>query len=237
LSDLFQNDSSKSEKDASCLPEARPLNSSDSITSRDTDKILHSTHPQLLARSDPQPSTYPDAHTQRITQQLQHLHQFSTAINGVNHHSNNEGASCALFPPGFQGNTCHPDTLRPPQPYSSRTQAVLQAHQIHNLIHAAAIGSGGGGGGLGFANHSHALLHGQQQGILSGGDEREATTTQPPIIYTNKGDDDGHWIFYPIKVPKMKLMGSGWKLALIPIDGKGKPIELDPSSFQFPECS
>lgn len=58
--------------------------------------------------------------------------------------------------------------------------------------------------------------------------------TPPPVI-TDKKDDDGHWVFYPIKVPTLKLAGiKGWKLALIPADGKGTPIELDPSNIHLP---
>jgi hypothetical protein len=48
------------------------------------------------------------------------------------------------------------------------------------------------------------------------------------------GGEDGGWIFYPIKVPNINITGAGWKLALMPIDGNGQPVELDPNNIQFP---
>lgn len=151
------------------------------------------------------------------------------------------------------GNT-HPPAL-PPQPRSNnpplppQARAMLQAqqqrmnHQMTNLMQAAA-GVIPRMGGYSFANAPAMPQQQQQQQQVresnkrkAAGDESESSrpVTPPPIIHTNSKDDDGHWIFYPIKVPNLKLAGSGWKLALMPIDGKGQPIELDPSNIQFPE--
>lgn len=68
--------------------------------------------------------------------------------------------------------------------------------------------------------------------------EKPETSTRPvtpPPVITDRKDDDGQWVFYPIKVPTLKLAGiKGWKLALIPADGNGTPIELDPSNIHLP---
>ena len=126
---------------------------------------------------------------------------------------------------------------------STQAQALLQAQQMNNLkaqqmnniMQAAASGVMPQMGGFGFPGAPTALRRNPNGPRQSMADEREAAAGRPPIIFSDKSDDDGHWIFYPIKVPNLKLVSPGWKLALIPIDGQGAPIDLDPSIMQFPE--
>ena len=128
---------------------------------------------------------------------------------------------------------------------SSQAQVLLQAQQMNNLkaqqinsiMQAAAAGVMPQMGGFGFPG-AHTTMRRNPNGARQHmGDEREASCTpvRPPVIISDKSDDDGHWIFYPIKVPNLKFVSPGWKLALIPIDGKSPPIDLDPSIVQFPE--
>jgi hypothetical protein len=113
----------------------------------------------------------------------------------------------------------------------AQARAILQAQrmnqQMNSLLQAAA-GVVPRMGGFSFGNVPTMPA---RRAVGEG----SRPVTPPPIIHTDKKDDDGHWIFYPIKVPNLKLAGSGWKLALLPIDGVGKPIELDPSNMHFPE--
>jgi len=122
-----------------------------------------------------------------------------------------------------------------PQQARALMQAQRMNHQMSSLMQAAA-GVIPRMGGFSFAN-SPAVPARRESNQRNAADDREASrpVTPPPIIHTNSKDDDGHWIFYPIKVPNLKMAGKGWKLALMPIDGKGQPIELDPTNIQFPE--
>lgn len=120
----------------------------------------------------------------------------------------------------------------------SQARALLQAQQMSNLMQAA-TGGMPQMGGFSFANAPNIRQnHGGAQRNMADEQESSRPVSPPPVIYAeNKKDDDGgHWIFYPIKVPNIKLAGTGWKLALLPIDGKGQPIELDPTNIQFPQC-
>lgn len=126
----------------------------------------------------------------------------------------------------------HPSMMQHPGGIPAQARAMLQAQrmnqQMTSLMHAAA-GVVPRMGGFSFGNVPTMPA---RRAVGEG----SRPVTPPPIIHTGKKDDDGHWIFYPIKVPNLKLAGSGWKLALLPIDGKGEPIELDPTNLRFPEA-
>ena len=124
---------------------------------------------------------------------------------------------------------------------SLQANALIQAHQMNNLqmssLMMGATGTIPHLGGNRFAS-TPAVPRSQMGGHQLNADEwqhRPSSNSRPPVIYTDQCDNDGQWIFYPIKVPNIKLAGTGWKLALLPIDGKGVPIELDPKNIQFNE--
>lgn len=125
---------------------------------------------------------------------------------------------------------------------SSQANALIQAHQMNNLqMSSIMMGSKGTAPRMGGSSFGSSPLMpinrmgGQQQQRNHGDEWHPPNSNRPPVIYTDQCDNDGQWIFYPIKVPNIKLAGTGWKLALVPIDGKGLPIELDPKNIQFNE--
>lgn len=125
---------------------------------------------------------------------------------------------------------------------SSQANALIQAHQMKNLqMSSLMMGTTGTGphmGGNRFGSTPvmpQNRMGGHQQLNADEWKPQPSSNTRPPVIYTDQCDNDGQWIFYPIKVPNIKLAGTGWKLALVPIDGKGLPIELDPKNIQFNE--
>ena len=116
---------------------------------------------------------------------------------------------------------------------TSQAKALLHAHHMSNVLRATDRYSQIDRFGLPGATSILRQDPIEPNSCAATDLETNPSAGAPPVIFTNNSDDEGHWIFYPIKVPNLRCVGAGWKLALLPIDGKGEPIELDPTILRF----